>query len=465
MGNLEYTLKINIKLKEPVHRGKTVEKELSLNELLPQGLAGVVDEHSFVMEELTTEGAIPVALQFSSDTHDRLPYIPPVRPLKEAPIGAFPKAFGTNLRYSCKEQGAELARNKGMFSWFLSPQESLERRFVLHFSVAQDGEFYQAPYSPFNFVVVRPDNRVSPVRQFPSVELAPHISPDYKLNTTIDQKLFSTYQYNPEFTKPYFYPVIGPSGVEITTLGKDHDPGNTHPHHKSLWIGHQSVNGVNFWEQWPGNGQIVHRGFNKLEDGPLFGCMEESNTWERAGRVYAYETRNVKTYKTGADYEMMDFIITMEPENSGMFAGDCVIGKNVWGFLAVRLKPSMIPTVGGGEITNSRGMVNEDQVIWESAEWCDISGPATAEEWNGVAIFDTPTNASFPTDWHCKNDGFICTSFSNRQDFVIRRGEKLVVKYRVYIHKGNSKQGGVAEAFSDYASDYGMTVGTPALCK
>ena len=93
--------------------------------------------------------------------------------------------------------------------------------------------------------------------------------------------------------------------------------------------------------------------------------------------------RKMRIYK-GSDFTMLDVEINIKSETQGRFAGDLTIGKTIWGFLAARVKESMTPMDNGGEIRNSRGGLGEDEVIWEEAEWMDISGPATSQEWNGL---------------------------------------------------------------------------------
>jgi len=52
------------------------------------------------------------------------------------------------------------------------------------------------------------------------------------------------------FTRPFLFPVLGPSGGELTRMGHPNPVG--HEHHKSVWFGHEEVAGVNFWIDRPG---------------------------------------------------------------------------------------------------------------------------------------------------------------------------------------------------------------------
>ncbi len=76
------------------------------------------------------------------------------------------------------------------------------------------------------------------------------------LHVTLDGKPFTTLVLT-EATKPYFYPLIGPTGKSFTRSfpmekleGEDHD----HNHQRSFWITHGNVNGYDFWGADPLNG-------------------------------------------------------------------------------------------------------------------------------------------------------------------------------------------------------------------
>ena len=66
-----------------------------------------------------------------------------------------------------------------------------------------------------------------------------------------DGKLFTRYIIG-QSNKPFLWPVIGPNGAEMTRAypmekreGEKHD----HPHHRSLWFGHQGVGGFDTWHE------------------------------------------------------------------------------------------------------------------------------------------------------------------------------------------------------------------------
>ena len=91
---------------------------------------------------------------------------------------------------------------------------------------------------------------------------------------------FTEYHFT-DYHRPYFYPVLGPSELPMTrnwpmktTPDEEHD----HLHHRGLWYGHGTVNGIDFWtdpEEVPQAsskyGDIVHTKFTELKIRPGLG--------------------------------------------------------------------------------------------------------------------------------------------------------------------------------------------------
>src|SRR5438309_9011332 len=63
-------------------------------------------------------------------------------------------------------------------------------------------------------------------------------------------KPFTVYHFagadKPPFVRPFFYPVLAADGAEVTSDQIRTNP-KEHPHHRSLWVGHGDVNGVDHW--------------------------------------------------------------------------------------------------------------------------------------------------------------------------------------------------------------------------
>ena len=71
------------------------------------------------------------------------------------------------------------------------------------------------------------------------------------------------YHFGPALRRPFVFPLIGPAGLSLTRMGHPHDP-ESHSHHNSVWVSHNSVNGVSFWDD-RAKGKIVHQRIEALD--------------------------------------------------------------------------------------------------------------------------------------------------------------------------------------------------------
>ena len=283
---------------------------------------------------------------------------------------------------------------------------------------------------------------------------------DKKLRVEINGKLFTEYNFQ-DVPRPFFYPVIGPTGVPIIRHYpmKDINPDEAkdHVHHKSLWFTHGEVNGQDFWGEGRGSGKVVHDKFLKVSSGRKVGVIQSKNKWvAKSGEVVCTDTRTHRFYNR-KEGQVMDFEITFHASE-----GKVVLGDTKEGSMAIRLTPTMRlkGKVGKGHIVNSEG--DTDGSTWgKRAKWCDYYGPVEGET-VGVAIFDHPDNPKHPTWWHVRDYGLFTANpfgvhnFENKPkgtgDITIPAGESLTFKYRFYFHKGDDKQGKVARHYREYAA-------------
>lgn len=281
------------------------------------------------------------------------------------------------------------------------------------------------------------------------------------LEIRIDGEPFTTYVTNGMF-KPYWWPMHGPTGKPITRafpmkLGiKGELP--DHPHHRSFWFTHGSVNGVDFWAETPAAGKTVHREFVKTISGPVFGEMVVDVDWlDRKGNKVCSDQRSLRVYRV-PDVRLFDFAITLRATEGPVVFGDTkegMFGFRVAGTMNWK-QPSSRPK---GTLTNSTGALDKD--VWgKRAEWCDYHGPVEGET-VGIAIFDSPTNLRHPTYWHARDYGLFCANPFGVGDFTgdkkndgghtVPKGEELSFHYRIYMHKGTTQEANVAKNYAAFA--------------
>jgi sugar phosphate isomerase/epimerase len=280
------------------------------------------------------------------------------------------------------------------------------------------------------------------------------------LRVDINGKLFTEYCFN-DVPRPYFYPVIGPTGEPINRHWpmKDINPDEAkdHVHHKSLWFTHGEINGQDFWGEGSRSGKVVHDKFLKVASGRNRGIIQSQNKYvARDGKVVCTDTRTHRFYNS-KDGQIMDFEIKFHASE-----GKVVLGDTKEGSMAIRLAPTMRlkGKVAKGHILNSEGQ-KDGQTWGKRAAWCDYYGPVK-DKIVGVAIFDHPKNPKHPTWWHVRDYGLFTANPFGQHDFerkekgvgeiTIPAGKSLTFKYRFYFHKGDTNQADVAKHYRQYTS-------------
>lgn len=282
---------------------------------------------------------------------------------------------------------------------------------------------------------------------------------DGGINVKVGDQPFTTYVFQSR-VKPILWPVIGPTGKEMTRAWPMR-PGNPdektdHPHQRSFWFTHGEVNGIDFWaETAKVQGRIEHKELVKAEGGKT-GTIVTRNEWvgPDGGKVLADE----RTLHFGADADSrwIDFDVTLSA-----VADEVKFGDTKEGLFGLRIAESMrTDRKLGGKIITSEGL--EDEKAWgKPASWVDYHGPVEGETL-GIAIFNHPSSFRYPTGWHVRTYGLFAANPFGNGDFrgeqvetshTMKKGESLTLRYRVIFHKGDEKTGKIAEAFAKYAKE------------
>ena len=277
----------------------------------------------------------------------------------------------------------------------------------------------------------------------------------------IGGSLFTSYHHGGNIARPFLYPVIGPGGQGVTrgypmverVAGETTD----HPHHRSIWVAHGDVNGVDDWSEEPGHGRIVHREFLEKSSGPVFARIRVLNDWvDKNVKKIMEEERTVTVYNLPDTRRLLDLSVVFLATEGDVRFGD----TKEAGIISVRVATSMDGDKGG-TITNSFGAATEAETWGKPAHWCDYSGPV-AGRIVGIAVFDAPGNLRHPAYWHVRDYGlmtanpFALSAYTRdpKRDgsYVLKSGESLRFGFRVYIHDGDVRMGDVAEQYHGYVN-------------
>ena len=254
------------------------------------------------------------------------------------------------------------------------------------------------------------------------------------------------YHYGKDLRRPFVFPVVGPAGRSLTRMGHPHDP-ESHSHHNSVWIAHQSVNGVSFWED-RSKARILHQRIEQFEDVGGVSWVTSVNHWtDEANNKILLQERTRTAVHLLQDREwllVLDLQFTAKD--------DVTFGKTPFGLIGVRMAKTIGVNDGGGVIRNSEGQVNEKEIFWKPARWCDYSGPVTNDAKEGITLMDHPENPNHPTVFHVRSDGWMGSSFTFAQPRMLKAGEILTVKYGLYVHADDFPRERIDEQWKKFAA-------------
>jgi hypothetical protein len=264
-----------------------------------------------------------------------------------------------------------------------------------------------------------------------------------KINVTIDGKYFTSYICSSDEKYPFFYPVNGPlSGGSVTSMRN-----GEYPHHSSLFFGCDQVNGGNYWQEGLERGRIISVNAEILKEGGDTVLITDECIWSRPGALSPIkDSRKFTITSPSATVKQIDVEITME------MLLDVTIKKTNHSLFSARMAADL-SVKNGGALVNAEGESGEKATFGKSSAWMDFSGKR-GDYIEGLAILQHPSNPWYPSPWFTRDYGFISPTPmywpADDKETILKKGEKLLLRYRVLVHGGNSVDAKVAEIFEQY---------------
>lgn len=259
--------------------------------------------------------------------------------------------------------------------------------------------------------------------------------------------------------RPFFFPILGPSGRSLTRMG--HPGAPDHDHHRSLWFAHSDLMGIDFWSE-NSPARIRQSRWYAIEDGNDSARIAVELHWTDGHDPKPLLKQDLfVTIRERTDGWTLELQSDFRAEAEGI-----EFRKSNFGILGLRVAKSLSVAFGSGKITGADGFEGEPDLFGKANRWIDYSGPvyvdpkkAAAEQtgekdWvtEGLTLIDHRSNPNYPAKWHVRSDGWIGPSLSRDANVLVPINRPLTYRYLLLVHAGrcNPKQiEAIASSFDD----------------
>ena len=286
-----------------------------------------------------------------------------------------------------------------------------------------------------------------------------------KIVVQIDGKPFTEFRVaGADVTKPYLHPLRAASGTYVTRMwpmenvAEEEKGQKDHQHQRGVWFAHDSVNGLDFWNNeasyiTPNRGKIVLKQPGAVKSGTDSGSIAATFEWQDLKGVALLREDRVMTFTRDPALRTIDFDITLTAIQKLTF------GDTKDGTFGIRIRPVLQEDKGTGHISNADGLATEKEAWGKPSNWCDYSGDVHGEK-VGIAILDNPGNPRHPVRWHVRGYGLFAANpfglsvFTNDKTqngaVTVDSGQSLRYRYRVIVHPGDAKTADIAGLWNQY---------------
>jgi hypothetical protein len=313
---------------------------------------------------------------------------------------------------------------------------------------------------------------------------------DNKIDVMIGGKLFTSYFYSDQLTKPVLVPLRTPSGIEVNRrypLVKIEGGSTDHEHHVGIFFAIDQVNGTNFWKNTTAPPQIKHikimemTGQARQTPGGQAGrgTLSTIMHWiDDSGQVVLEEKRSM-VFLAGEheDEYAIDFSMDLtakvtevlfEDIEEGMFAirvADCLRESSPKVVLQPEQPLPKESVSGTGMYFSSNGDETAKNIWGKRARWVALQGVKEGKI-VGVAILNHPESINYPTYWHVRNYGLFSANPLGQGDFQrqskykknpvlplrlsLKQGETVHFRFLVIIYEGIRTKEQIEERFRKF---------------
>ncbi len=245
----------------------------------------------------------------------------------------------------------------------------------------------------------------------------------------------------------YVHPIRGPDGEVITG-----DFPDDHHHHRGLSWMWPNVKARGKWvDLWHIQGIRQHfRRWIEREAGEDQATIAVENDWLMSGERVATERVRLTVHEAREKGRAIDVALRFTAVGGPMVLQGEKANNKGYGGLCLRFGPRKETT-----ITTNEGAQPEDS-LRTPYRWADLSAQFRGrEEMSGIAVFVHPDHPDAPIGWILRHYGFLGAEWPGVEKTTLHPGEPVTLRYRLWVHEGDAKEGRVAEAYARYRQAVG----------
>lgn len=242
--------------------------------------------------------------------------------------------------------------------------------------------------------------------------------------------------------RSYIYPLLTPAGLPVT----EESPVD-HPHHQSVWLGQDRINGHNLWLNCPGCGRIESVELNAQISPDQSATFRQRNHWLAPNNELLLTEWRTVTLAPG-EAGGRPLLIDIDSRRVAS-AGEVWFGMTKEAGLGIRVHDTL-DGEDGGVIVNAQGGRGEAGTFDQDSNWVDYSGRLGHFK-VGIALFPHPSNRRCP--WFTRDYGIILFNPFRFEEVVLPLGGEIRERYRIVVHDGDHQDADIDGLYREYVRE------------
>jgi hypothetical protein len=269
------------------------------------------------------------------------------------------------------------------------------------------------------------------------------------------EELFTAYRTTAE-PSPVLYPLNAPGGLCLVRHYpfRDDVEGESpdHPHHRSIWLAHGDVNGLDFWS---GKAVIRNRSTEMVDEE----AISVVNDWMKGDEVLCTEQTTLRFAASVDRWRSIEL-------ESHLVAGaqPVTFGDTKEGTLGVRTHPLLqLVDAKGNSVAMARnsGGIQGAEIWGKPARWVHYENAINGETY-GISVLNHPASFRHPTLWHARDYGLVAANpfalhemtgvAAGSGNHTLQPSETFVLRHAIVAWRGTASDADIEAVYQQFAS-------------